>query len=90
MTNCKGITLGQLLDICGGGTTVHIGADFSDGWAFTGTAEQAAQDMNGWRDREIIHLYQHEGREACPPYCCKLYPGLAVIVEGYNDTGKAV
>ncbi|MGN0999726.1 MAG: hypothetical protein ACI4PO_09260 [Faecousia sp.] len=89
MTKCKGITLGQLLDVCGVGTILHIAADYSDGWAFTGTAEQALQEMNGWKDREIIHMYMHEGRDACPT-CCKMEPGLAVVVEGYNDTGKAV
>lgn len=89
MTNCKGITLGQLMDVCGAYTVLHIGADYSNGWAFTGTVEQAIKEMDAWKDREIIHLYQHEGREACPT-CCKLEPGLAVIVEGYNDTGKAV
>lgn len=89
MTNCKGITLGQLLDVCGVGTILHIGADYSDGWAFTGTAKDAAREMADWKDREIINLYQHEGREACPT-CCKLEPGLAIVVEGYNDKGKAV
>ena len=89
MTHCKGITLGQLLEVAGVGTIVHIAADHSNGWAFTGTVEQARQEMDGWKDREIIHLYQHEGREACHT-CCKLDPGLAVVVEGYNDTGKAV
>ena len=89
MTNCKGITLGQLLEVCGASTVLHIAADYSNGWAFTGTAEDAAKEMDGWKDREIINLYQHEGREACPT-CCKLDPGLAVVVEGYNDTGKAV
>lgn len=27
--------------------------------------------------------------DVCPT-CCKLDPGLAIIVEGYNDKGKAV
>ena len=89
MTNCKGITLGQLLEVCGVCTVLHIGADFSNGWAFTGTAEQAAKEMDNWKEREIICLYQHDGRDAGPS-CCKLEPGLAVVVEGYNDTGKAV
>lgn len=89
MTKCKGITLGQLLAVCGVGTVLHIAADYSDGWAFTGTAAQAAAEMSDWTDREILQMYQHEGREACPT-CCKLDPGLAVIVEGYNDKGKAV
>lgn len=89
MTKCNGITLGQLLDVCGCGTILHIGADYSAGWAFTGTAAQAAADMNDWADREIVELYQHEGRDECPT-CCKLDPGLAVVVEGYNDKGKAV
>ena len=89
MTECKGITLGQLLDVCGCGTILHIAADYSDGWAFTGTAAQAAAEMNDWSDREILQLYQHEGREA-NRWCCKLEPGLAVVVEGYNDKGKAV
>lgn len=89
MTNCKGITLGQLLEVCGIGTVLHIAADYSNGWAFSGTAGQAAKELDRWRDREIVQLYQHEGREACPT-CCQLEPGLAVVVEGYNDTGKEI
>lgn len=89
MTHCKGITLGQLLDVCGCGTILHIGAEQSNGWAFTGPAAQAAGDMSDWSGREIVELYQHEGRDACPT-CCKLDPGLAIVVEGYNDKGKAV
>lgn len=89
MTDCKGITLGQLLDVCGCGTILHIGADYSNGWAFTGLAMDAATEMADWREREIIHLYQHEGREETR-WCCKLDPGLAVVCEGYNDKGKAV
>lgn len=89
MTKCKGITLGQLLDVCGCGTILHIAAEQSNGWAFTGPAVQAASDMGDWAGREIVELYQHEGRDA-GPNCCKLDPGLAIVVEGYNDKGKAV
>ena len=86
MTKCKGITLGQLLEVCGCGTILHIAADQSNGWAFTGPAAQATVDMNDWAEREIVELYQHEGREESS-YCCKLEPGLAVVVEGYG-TGR--
>lgn len=89
MTRCKGITLGQLLDVCGCGTILHIAAEHGNGWAFTGPAAQAAIDMDDWAWREIVELYQHEGRDASR-YCCKLEPGLAIVVEGYNDKGKAV
>lgn len=89
MTECKGITLGQLLDVCGCGTILHIAAERSDGWAFTGTAANAAAEMSDWTGREIVQLYQHEGRDESR-WCCKLDPGLAVVCEGYNDKGKAV
>jgi hypothetical protein len=89
MTKCNGITLGQLFEVCGAGTVVHIAADYSNGWAFTGTVARAADEMSDWAEREILELYQHDGREA-GPYCCKLDPGLAIVVEGYNDKGKAV
>lgn len=89
MTECKGITLGQLLAVCGCGTILHIAAEQSDGWAFTGTAAHAAAEMSDWTGREIVQLYQHEGRDASR-WCCKLEPGLAVVCEGYNDKGKAV
>lgn len=86
MTQCKGITLGQLLDVCGGGTILHIGAENGNGWTFTGPAVNAAVDMKSWADREIVQLYQHEGREASR-WCCKLDPGLAVVVEG-RESGR--
>lgn len=84
MTKCNGITLGQLLDVCGCGTILHIGAEHGNGWTFTGTAAQAADKMSNWAPREIVELYQHEGREA-GPNCCKLEPGLAVVVQGREN-----
>lgn len=84
MTKCNGITLAQLLDVCGCGTILHIAAERGNGWVFTGTAAQAADKMSAWAGREIVELYQHEGRDASR-YCCKLDPGLAVVVEGYEN-----
>lgn len=84
MTECKGITLGQLLDVCGCGTILHIGAENGNGWTFTGPAASAAAELSDWAHREIVQLYQHEGREASR-WCCKLDPGLAVVVQGHEN-----
>ena len=78
------ITLKAFLESCGVGTILHIGAENGSGWCFTGTALQATDTMASWADREIISFYYHEGREEISRYCCKLEPGIAVIVEGYE------
>lgn len=84
MTKCDGIKLGQLLEHTGRGTYLHIGAEEGNGWYFTGTVAEASEKMATWADREILCLYQHEGREASR-YCCKLEPGIAVVVEGREN-----
>lgn len=84
MTECKGITLGQLLAVCGCGTILHIGTENGNGWTFTGAALSAVDEMRDWVEREIVQLYQHEGRDASR-WCCKLEPGLAVVVQGFEN-----
>lgn len=84
MTKCDGIKLGQLLDCVGQGTVLHIAAEDGNGWYFTGTAAEATTKLSTWSEREITCMYTHEGREASR-YCCKLEPGIAVLVEGHEN-----
>lgn len=79
------VTLGTFFEVCGVGSIVHIGTEDGAGWCFTGTCEEASKFFADWVDREITHIYFHEGRTAIPGYCSKMEPGFGIRVEGCED-----
>lgn len=80
------IILKTFLENCGMGTILHIATEHGSKWCFTGLPLQVSRALPAsWGNREVVAFYYHEGREEVPSYCCKLEPGIAVIVEGYEN-----
>lgn len=86
------MTLRDLTYDMAGGTYLHIGAAHGDGWLYSDTclnltSLEKYDDLDKYMDREIVVLYYFEGREYIPGYCCKMEPGIAVQIEGYENGG---
>ena len=79
------MTLRKLLEVMGAGAFLHIGAERGRGWCFSDTVTNLTDYLpDDWKDREIVQMYPHEGREGSR-YCRELKPGIAVVVEGYGN-----
>ena len=77
--------LKSLLEIMGCGATLHIATEHGDCWVFSDTVENLKLNVpDSWQDRPVVQMYPHEGREK-GQYCSELLPGIAVILEGYED-----
>lgn len=78
------MTLMQFFNVLAAEAVIHVGTEHGQGWLFTGTPRAAASLIPDMLDREIVHIFPHEGREA-NEYCRELLPGLAIEVEGSEN-----
>ena len=78
------MTLRKLLEIMGMGTFLHIGTKHGRGWCYSDTVKNLTDYLpDDWKNREVVHMYLHEGRTPTSS-CCALKSGIAVIIKGYE------
>ena len=79
------MTIKMLLKLMGVGTVLHIGTEHGNGWIYSDTVTNLNDLLpDEWKEREIVSMYAHGGREESQ-YCKMLCPGIAVLVEGYEN-----
>lgn len=75
----------DLLEVTGAGEVLHIGTEHGQGWLMSDTTSLFRKaDFTEIKDRNVINIYCHGGREASST-CVALSSGIAVIIEGDED-----
>lgn len=79
------MTVRNILTLMGTSTFLHIGTEHGECWSYSDTTPNLIDNLpDDWKDREIVEMYPHEGREGSR-YCKAMEPGISVIVEGRED-----
>lgn len=81
------MTLNTFLQhVCG--ITIHVGTCNGECWLYSDTAQNLRTAVaEDFKNREIVEIYPHDGREKSGKNCCELKAGLAVIIDG-NENGN--